>query len=59
MLVKAYILGEKIMDSDFKDFMVDAIVEKLGSLCRFDTGLTILVFENTPSASPPSAGCLL
>lgn len=51
-LVKAYILGEKIMDQDFKDSIADAIVEKLRSLRRFDAGLTGLVFENTPSASP-------
>lgn len=51
-LVKAYILGEKFMDSNFKDSIADAIVEKLHSLRRFDTGLTDLVFENTPPQSP-------
>jgi hypothetical protein len=52
ILVKAYILGEKIIDQHFKDSVADAIVEKLCSLRRFDTSLTNLVFDNTPSASP-------
>jgi len=51
-LVKAYILGEKIMDHNFKDSIADAIVEKLRCMRRFDTGLTNLVFDNTPSTSP-------
>lgn len=50
-LAKAYILGEKFMDHDFKDAVTDAIVDKLRSLRRFDTGLTTLVFNNTPSGS--------
>jgi hypothetical protein len=52
ILVKAYILGEKIMDQDFKDSAADAIVEKLRSLRRFDASLTDLVFENTLPTSP-------
>lgn len=52
MLVQAYILGEKIMDQDFKDSVTDAIIEKLRSVRRFDTSLTSLVFDNTPSTSP-------
>lgn len=52
MLVKAYIFGEKIMDSTFKDSVADAIVEKLRFTHRFDTGLTGLVFENTLPTSP-------
>ena len=51
-LVKAYILGEKIMDQDFKDSIADAIVEKARCVHRFDTSLTSLVFDNTPPASP-------
>lgn len=51
-LVKAYILGEKVMDSNFKDSLADAIIEKLRSLRKFDTSLTSLVFDNTPPASP-------
>jgi hypothetical protein len=52
VLVKAYILGEKIMDQEFKDSIVDAIIEKLRTLRRFDTQLTDLVSDNTPFASP-------
>lgn len=51
-LVKAYILGEKLMDPDFKDAITDAIVDKFRCLRRFDTGLTTLVFNETPSGSP-------
>lgn len=51
MLVKAYILGEKIMDSNFKDSIADAIVEKLRLTHKFDTGLTDLVYNNTLPAS--------
>jgi hypothetical protein len=51
-LVKAYILGEKLLDTDFKDAIIDAIVDKFRSQCCFDTGLTTLVFNETPSGSP-------
>jgi hypothetical protein len=51
-LVKAYILGEKMMDGNFKDSVVDAIIEKLRWTRRFDTSLTDLVFDNTLPASP-------
>jgi hypothetical protein len=51
-LVKAYILGEKIMDANFTDSIADAIIEKLRSMRCFDTGLTDLVFDNTLPTSP-------
>lgn len=51
-LVKAYLLGEKMLDGNFKDSIADAIVEKLRFTHKFDTGLTDLVFENTLPASP-------
>lgn len=51
-LVKAYILGEKLMDPEFKDSITDAIKDKFRCLSRFDTGLTTLVFNETPSGSP-------
>jgi hypothetical protein len=51
-LVKAYILGEKSMDQDFKDCIVDAITEKHCFMRHFDENLTNLVFENTPESSP-------
>jgi hypothetical protein len=37
VLVKAYILGEKIMDQEFKDSIVDAIIEKLRTLRSLTT----------------------
>ena len=43
MLVKAYILGEKIMDSNFKDSIADAIIEKLRLTHKFDTGLPVML----------------
>lgn len=52
ILVNAYILGEKIIDQEFKDSVADAIIEKLRSSRRFDTTLTNLVFDNTPPESP-------
>lgn len=51
-LVKAYILGEKLMDQDFKDAIIDAILDKFRNMSRFDTGLTTLVLNGTPSGSP-------
>lgn len=51
-LVKAYILGEKLVGGNFKDSIVDAIVEKLRLTHKFDTGLTDLVFDNTLPTSP-------
>jgi hypothetical protein len=39
-LVKAYILGEKLMDQDFKDATIDATLDKFRNMSRFDTGLT-------------------
>lgn len=47
VLVKAYIFGDKIMDVDFRDGVLDAIVEKLRVHERFDLRLTTLVYDNT------------
>lgn len=52
LLVKAYILGEKLMDSRFQDTILDCIVQKLRKTSTFDIGLSNLVYENTPSNSP-------
>lgn len=62
LLVKAYILGEKIIDQDFRDCIADALVEKFDALYslnasfadleRFDTSLTGLVFKGEPAGSP-------
>lgn len=46
MLVQAYLLGKKLVDVDFKDTVIDAILEKLRAIHRFDTKLTNLVFDN-------------
>lgn len=51
LLVKAYILGEEFIDPEFKDCVVDAIIENLQSTQRFQTHLTNVVFENTPTTS--------
>ena len=51
LLVKAYILGEKILDVAFKNSVIDAIVEKVNEF-GFDKRLTSLVFDNTTPASP-------
>lgn len=50
MLVKAYILGEKIIDVTFKNSVIDAILEKVAKN-TFNKRLTSLVFDNTPSGS--------
>lgn len=52
LLTQAFILGDKLMDLDFKDSIVDAITEKLRKEQTFDTSLTNLVWENTPDGSP-------
>lgn len=50
-LVKAYIFGDKMIDVDFKDSMIDVILEKLRVLECFDLRLTNLVYENTTAQS--------
>jgi len=52
ILVRSYLLGQKLMDSDFKDMVIDAIVAKLLATGLFDIRLTGAVYENTPSTSP-------
>ncbi|KAK6436349.1 hypothetical protein LTR95_007457 [Oleoguttula sp. CCFEE 5521] len=49
VLVNAYVLGEKIMDSDFKDAVIDGIIEKLPAEASFDVQLTPLIYEGTPT----------
>ena len=51
-LVQAYILGDKLMDGDYKDIIIDCIVHKLNETCTFDPNLTTLVYESTASHSP-------
>ena len=47
-LVKAYLLGEKLIDTVFKDVIIDCIISKLRSTGVFDPRLTNLVYDNTP-----------
>lgn len=52
VLVQAYCLGEKLVDSHFKDAVIDAIIEKLRTTSVFDPRLTSSVYDNTPPESP-------
>lgn len=52
VLVKAYLLGQKLLDGNFKDAMIDCIVEKLYTSATFDIKLTSLVYDATPPKSP-------
>lgn len=51
-LVKCYILGEKLLDSIFKDCIIDTIMSLLMTTHLFDPSLTNLVYDCTPPASP-------
>lgn len=51
-LVKAYCLGERLIDINFKDVVIDSIVQELKMTSAFDLGLVQLVYENTPEKSP-------
>jgi hypothetical protein len=51
-LVDAYNLGERFLDADWKDAIVDAIINKLYCTSVFDPRLTNLVYDNTPLLSP-------
>lgn len=52
LLVRAYSLGDRLLDVEFKDAVIDSIIDKLLEQRRFDTRLTNEVYENTPSDSP-------
>lgn len=52
LLVRAYLLGEKLIDLDFKDTVIDCIIHKLRASRTFDARLTNLIYENTPPESP-------
>lgn len=52
LLVKAYMLGDKMMDTTFKDALVDSIIDKLIVSGRFDLNLIDLIYGNTPATSP-------
>ena len=50
-LVNGYILGEKLLDSTFKDCVIDAIISLLLTSRLFDPTLSGLVYDSTPPAS--------
>ena len=52
VLVRAYLLGERFMDSHFKDAIIDCIIHKLRKSSFFDPRLTTLIYENTLPHSP-------
>lgn len=52
VLVRAYLLGQKLMDNDFKDTIIDAIVNKLLTTGLFDIRQTGTVYDNTPKGAP-------
>lgn len=51
-LVKCYILGEKLLDSIFKNAVVEAVISLLISKHVFDPGLTSLIYQSTLQTSP-------
>lgn len=52
LLVRAYILGEKLLDPHFKDAVLDCIITKLHSTATFANSLAHLVYDHTPETSP-------
>lgn len=50
-LVRAYILGDKLQDGDFKNTIMDAMVEKRKTGCYPEPPLVRHVYENTPDSS--------
>ncbi|KAK5134579.1 hypothetical protein LTR08_006365 [Meristemomyces frigidus] len=52
LLVQAYNLGDKLLDTHFKDAVLDCIIDTLRSTSKFDVRLTGLVYDNTTERSP-------
>ena len=52
LLVGAYFIGEKFIDADYKDTIIDCIIHKLKTSRSFDKGQATLVWESTPVDSP-------
>ena len=50
-LVSAYILSDRLLDSTFKDVVVDCIIHKLCNSELFSPRLTNLVYDNNPAGS--------
>ncbi|OCL05222.1 hypothetical protein AOQ84DRAFT_441594 [Glonium stellatum] len=53
VLCSAYILGEKLQDSEFKDTVVDAMIEKINEepAFEFNPEMVVEIYENTPPQS--------
>ena len=51
-LVKSYIFGDKLVDYQYKNAVIHAIIQKLRDTSLFDLGLTNLIYDNTPPESP-------
>ncbi|OCK76077.1 hypothetical protein K432DRAFT_408480 [Lepidopterella palustris CBS 459.81] len=53
ILCAAYILGEKLQDSEFKDTVIDAMIEKINDepALDFPPETVVEIYENTPPSS--------
>lgn len=51
-LVQSYILGDKLLDDNFKDCVISSIMERLRRSRVFNIKLTSLVFDNNPAGAP-------
>jgi hypothetical protein len=53
VLCSAYILGEKLQDSEFKDTVIDAMIEKINEepMFEFNPEMVVEIYENTPPQS--------
>ncbi|KAK4891882.1 hypothetical protein LTR27_009581 [Elasticomyces elasticus] len=51
-LIKCYILGEKLLDTTFKDAIMDHILDRISSSQLFQSHLSSLVYKGTPEGSP-------
>lgn len=51
LLADSYILGEKLQDADFKDAVLDAMIEKMEVEKTFQTRLTLRLYKGTPKGS--------
>lgn len=51
LLFDSYIFGEKIQDSNFKDALMDAVINKMNTIKHFPHSVQ-QVYQNTPQNSP-------
>ncbi|KAK5675590.1 hypothetical protein LTS10_011690 [Elasticomyces elasticus] len=52
LLLQCYILGEKFLDTSFKDAVIDCILEVIARRRVFQNYMSGLVYKNTPEGSP-------